>query len=120
MMKMLEMLEDLDDVQNVYSNADIPEDVLAALACRPLRCWRFRAPTCTLAPHAPHTRHRPRLARNRLRHYRTARPRDAICGLGLRAHGAGRITRAPAREHRCHEPPRGRLPTHRNLQRISL
>jgi len=25
------MLEDLDDVQNVYSNADIPDDVLAQL-----------------------------------------------------------------------------------------
>lgn len=31
MIKMLEMLEDLDDVQNVYSNADISEDVLAEL-----------------------------------------------------------------------------------------
>jgi YebC/PmpR family DNA-binding regulatory protein len=31
MMKMLEMLEDLDDVQEVYSNADISEDVLAQL-----------------------------------------------------------------------------------------
>ncbi len=31
MIKMLEMLEDLDDVQNVYSNADIADDVLAAL-----------------------------------------------------------------------------------------
>ena len=31
MIKMLEMLEDLDDVQNVYSNADISEDVLAQL-----------------------------------------------------------------------------------------
>lgn len=31
MIKLLEMLEDLDDVQNVYSNADIPEDVLAEL-----------------------------------------------------------------------------------------
>ena len=31
MIKMLEMLEDLDDVQDVYSNADISEDVLAAL-----------------------------------------------------------------------------------------
>ena len=29
MIKMLEMLEDLDDVQEVYSNADINEDVLA-------------------------------------------------------------------------------------------
>jgi len=29
MIKMLEVLEDLDDVQNVYSNADISEDVLA-------------------------------------------------------------------------------------------
>jgi len=25
------MLEDLDDVQNVYSNADIPDDVMAQL-----------------------------------------------------------------------------------------
>jgi len=32
MVKMLDVLEDLDDVQNVYSNADIPEDVLAQLA----------------------------------------------------------------------------------------
>ncbi len=31
MVKLLEMLEDLDDVQNVYSNADIPEDILARL-----------------------------------------------------------------------------------------
>jgi len=31
MVKMLEMLEDLDDVQHVYSNADIPNDVLAEL-----------------------------------------------------------------------------------------
>ncbi|MEL7185721.1 MAG: YebC/PmpR family DNA-binding transcriptional regulator [Pseudomonadota bacterium] len=31
MMKMLEMLEDLDDVQEVYSNADISDDVLAEL-----------------------------------------------------------------------------------------
>ncbi len=31
MVKMLEMLEDLDDVQNVYSNADISEEVLAEL-----------------------------------------------------------------------------------------
>lgn len=31
MVKLLEMLEDLDDVQNVYSNADIAEDVLARL-----------------------------------------------------------------------------------------
>jgi transcriptional/translational regulatory protein YebC/TACO1 len=30
-LKMLDMLEDLDDVQNVYSNADIPEDVAAQL-----------------------------------------------------------------------------------------
>jgi YebC/PmpR family DNA-binding regulatory protein len=28
MMRLLDMLEDLDDVQKVYSNADIPEDVL--------------------------------------------------------------------------------------------
>ena len=31
MIKLLEMLEDLDDVQEVYSNADISEDVLAEL-----------------------------------------------------------------------------------------
>lgn len=31
MIKMLEMLEDLDDVQNVYSNAEISDDVLAEL-----------------------------------------------------------------------------------------
>ena len=31
MVKMLEMLEDLDDVQNVYSNADISDDILAQL-----------------------------------------------------------------------------------------
>ena len=31
MIKMLEMLEDLDDVQEVYSNADIDEEVLAEL-----------------------------------------------------------------------------------------
>ena len=30
-MGLIDMLEDLDDVQNVYTNADIPEDVLAAL-----------------------------------------------------------------------------------------
>jgi len=31
MMKLLEMLEDLDDVQQVYSNAEIPDDILARL-----------------------------------------------------------------------------------------
>ncbi len=31
MVRMLEMLEDLDDVQSVYSNADIPDDILARL-----------------------------------------------------------------------------------------
>ena len=31
MLKLLDALEDIDDVQNVYSNADISEDVLAAL-----------------------------------------------------------------------------------------
>lgn len=31
MIKLLEMLEDLDDVQNVYSNADIAEEILATL-----------------------------------------------------------------------------------------
>ncbi len=31
MIKLMEMLEDIDDVQNVYSNAEIPDDVLAAL-----------------------------------------------------------------------------------------
>ena len=30
-MGLIDTLEDLDDVQNVYSNADIPEDVLAIL-----------------------------------------------------------------------------------------
>lgn len=32
MVRLLEMLEDLDDVQNVYSNADISEEVLAQIA----------------------------------------------------------------------------------------
>ena len=31
MLRLLDMLEDLDDVQKVYSNADIPEDILAQL-----------------------------------------------------------------------------------------
>lgn len=31
MVRLLEMLEDLDDVQNVYSNANIPDDILAQL-----------------------------------------------------------------------------------------
>lgn len=31
MLRLLDMLEDLDDVQKVYSNADIPEDVLEKL-----------------------------------------------------------------------------------------
>jgi transcriptional/translational regulatory protein YebC/TACO1 len=31
MIRMLERLEDLDDVQNVYSNADISEDILEQL-----------------------------------------------------------------------------------------
>lgn len=31
MVKLLEMLEDLDDVQEVYSNADIPDEILASL-----------------------------------------------------------------------------------------
>ncbi|PIE83125.1 MAG: YebC/PmpR family DNA-binding transcriptional regulator [Candidatus Contendobacter odensis] len=31
MVKMLELLEDLDDTQNVYSNADIADDILAQL-----------------------------------------------------------------------------------------
>ncbi|VAW82945.1 Probable transcriptional regulatory protein YebC, partial [hydrothermal vent metagenome] len=31
MMRMLEVLEDLDDVQEVYSNADIAEEILATL-----------------------------------------------------------------------------------------
>jgi transcriptional/translational regulatory protein YebC/TACO1 len=30
-MGLIDMLEDLDDVQNVYSNAAIPDAVLAAL-----------------------------------------------------------------------------------------
>ncbi|QSA95804.1 YebC/PmpR family DNA-binding transcriptional regulator [Methylococcus sp. EFPC2] len=32
MIRLLERLEDLDDVQNVYSNADISEDILAKIA----------------------------------------------------------------------------------------
>ncbi len=31
MLKLIDMLEDLDDVQQVYSNADIPDEVLATL-----------------------------------------------------------------------------------------
>ncbi len=31
MIKLLDMLEDLDDTQKVYSNADIPEDIMAEL-----------------------------------------------------------------------------------------
>ena len=31
MLKLLDMLEDLDDVQNVHSNADIPDEILATL-----------------------------------------------------------------------------------------
>jgi transcriptional/translational regulatory protein YebC/TACO1 len=31
MVKLLETLEDLDDVQEVYSNADISDDVLAQI-----------------------------------------------------------------------------------------
>ena len=31
MVRLLEILEDLDDVQQVYSNADISEEILAAL-----------------------------------------------------------------------------------------
>ena len=29
MVRLLEALEDLDDVQHVYSNADIPDEILA-------------------------------------------------------------------------------------------
>jgi YebC/PmpR family DNA-binding regulatory protein len=32
MVKLLDMLEDLDDVQNVYSNADLSEEILAQIA----------------------------------------------------------------------------------------
>jgi transcriptional/translational regulatory protein YebC/TACO1 len=32
MVRLLERLEDLDDVQQVYSNAEISEDVLAGIA----------------------------------------------------------------------------------------
>ena len=32
MMKLLDALEDLDDVQKVYSNAEIPDDILAELS----------------------------------------------------------------------------------------
>jgi transcriptional/translational regulatory protein YebC/TACO1 len=31
-LRLLDRLEDLDDVQRVYSNADFPEEVLAAYA----------------------------------------------------------------------------------------
>jgi transcriptional/translational regulatory protein YebC/TACO1 len=31
MVKLLETLDELDDVQQVYSNADIPDDILATL-----------------------------------------------------------------------------------------
>jgi transcriptional/translational regulatory protein YebC/TACO1 len=31
MVRLLDMLEELDDVQNVYSNADISEEILATL-----------------------------------------------------------------------------------------
>lgn len=31
MVKLLDMLEDLDDTQNVYSNADISDDIMAQL-----------------------------------------------------------------------------------------
>ena len=30
-MALVDVLEDLDDVQNVYTNVDIPDEVLAAL-----------------------------------------------------------------------------------------
>jgi transcriptional/translational regulatory protein YebC/TACO1 len=32
MIKLLDMLEDLDDVQDVYSNADISDDILAQIS----------------------------------------------------------------------------------------
>jgi len=32
MLRLLDMLEDLDDVQQVYSNADISDEVMAQLA----------------------------------------------------------------------------------------
>ena len=32
MLKLLDMLDELDDVQNVYSNADIPDSVYEAVA----------------------------------------------------------------------------------------
>jgi len=31
-MRMIDVLEDLDDVQDVFTNADIPDEVLEALA----------------------------------------------------------------------------------------
>jgi transcriptional/translational regulatory protein YebC/TACO1 len=31
LMGLVDMLEDLDDVQNVYTNVDIPDEVLASL-----------------------------------------------------------------------------------------
>ena len=32
MVRLLDMLEDLDDVQQVYSNADISDDIMAQLS----------------------------------------------------------------------------------------
>ena len=32
MLKLLDRLEDLDDVQNVYSNADISDEIMAAIS----------------------------------------------------------------------------------------
>lgn len=31
-MKLIDRLEDLDDVQNVYTNADIPKEIMEQLA----------------------------------------------------------------------------------------
>jgi transcriptional/translational regulatory protein YebC/TACO1 len=31
-LRLIDMLEDLDDVQEVYTNADIPDEVLEAIA----------------------------------------------------------------------------------------
>ncbi len=32
MLRMIDMLEDLDDVQNVYTNAEISDEIMEALA----------------------------------------------------------------------------------------
>ena len=59
MVRLLETLEDLDDVQQVYSNADISEEILATLVSRTGSARLHRDRT--------HSRHRPRITHHRLR-----------------------------------------------------